>query len=56
MSMDDIFDHFGDVFGSSFGGSGFGRGGGRRVRKGSNLRVKLKLSLEDIVMVFKRKF
>jgi len=40
MSMDDIFDHFGDVFGSSFGGSGFGRGGGRRVRKGSNLRVK----------------
>jgi len=49
MSMDDIFDHFGDVFGSSFGGSGFGRGGGRRVRKGSNLRVKLKLSLEDIV-------
>tara|TARA_B110000027_G_scaffold122984_2_gene138412 strand:+ start:204 stop:1316 length:1113 start_codon:yes stop_codon:yes gene_type:complete len=49
MSMDDIFDHFGDVFGSSFGGGGFGRGGGRRVRKGSNLRVKLKLSLEDIV-------
>ena len=49
MSMDDIFDHFGDVFGSSFGGGGFGRGGGRRARKGSNLRVKLKLSLEDIV-------
>jgi molecular chaperone DnaJ len=49
MSMDDIFEHFGDVFGSSFGGGGFGRGGGRRVRKGSNLRVKLKLSLEDIV-------
>ena len=50
MSMDDIFDHFGDVFGSSFGGGGFGgRGGGRRVRKGSNLRVKLRLSLEDIV-------
>jgi molecular chaperone DnaJ len=51
MSMDDIFDHFGDIFGSSFGGGrGFGRGGGgRRVRKGSNLRVKLRLSLEDIV-------
>ena len=49
MSMDDIFDHFGDIFGSSFGG-GFGsRGSGRRVRKGSNLRVKLKLSLEDVV-------
>ena len=51
MSMDDIFDHFGDIFGSSFGGGGgFGRGGGgKRVRKGSNLRVKLRLSLEDIV-------
>lgn len=35
MSMDDIFDHFGDIFGSSFGGGGgFGRGGsGRRVRR-----------------------
>lgn len=50
MSMDDIFDHFGDIFGSSFGGGFGGRGGGgRRVRKGSNLRVKLKLTLEDIV-------
>jgi molecular chaperone DnaJ len=48
MSMDDIFSHFGDIFGSSFGG-GFGRGGGNRVRKGSNLRVKIKLTLEDIV-------
>ena len=49
MSMDDIFDHFGDVFGSSFGGGFGGRRGGQRVRKGSNLRVKLRLSLEDIV-------
>ena len=49
MSMDDIFDHFGDIFGSAFGGGGFGRRGGTRVRKGSNLRVKLRLSLEDIV-------
>ncbi len=49
MSMDDIFSHFGDVFGSSFGGGGFGRSGGNRVRKGSNLRVKLKLTLDDIV-------
>jgi molecular chaperone DnaJ len=50
MSMDDIFSQFGDVFGgggfeSFFGG---GRGGGRRVRKGSNLRIKLKLSLDEI--------
>ena len=49
MSMDDIFDHFGDIFGSSFGGSFGSRSSGRRVRKGSNLRVKLRLSLEDIV-------
>ena len=56
MSMDDIFDHFGDIFGSSFGGGFGGRGGGgRRVRKGSNLRVKLKLTLEDIVNGVKKK-
>tara|TARA_B100001287_G_scaffold151219_1_gene127249 strand:+ start:2969 stop:4078 length:1110 start_codon:yes stop_codon:yes gene_type:complete len=50
MSMDDIFDHFGDIFGSAFGGGGFGgRSSRNRVRRGTNLRVKLKLSLEDIV-------
>jgi molecular chaperone DnaJ len=56
MNMDDIFDHFGDIFGGAFGG-GFG-GGGRRgpaQRKGSNLRVKLKLTLEDIVNGVKKK-
>jgi len=49
MSMDDIFSHFGDVFGGAFGG-GFGGGqqGRRRVNRGSNLRVKVKLSLEDV--------
>lgn len=56
MNMDDIFSQFGDIFGG--GGSGgspfdsfFGGGGsagGRRGRKGSNLRIKLKLSLEEI--------
>ena len=50
MNMDDIFSQFGDIFGGGFGG-GFGRGGGgggpRRV-KGSNLRIKVKLSLEEI--------
>ncbi len=56
MNMDDIFDHFGDIFGGAFGG-GFGGGGSRRParRKGSNLRVKLKLSLEDIVNGVKKK-
>ncbi|MCK5028959.1 MAG: DnaJ domain-containing protein, partial [Bacteroidales bacterium] len=57
MSMEDIFENFGDIFGSAFGG-GFGGGGfsgfggsrsrGRRVNKGSNLRVKVSLSLKDI--------
>lgn len=51
MNMDDIFSQFGDIFGGAFGG-GFGGGGrsrGRsRVVKGSNLRVKLKLNLEEI--------
>lgn len=51
MSMDDIFEHFGDIFGG-FGGFGFGgnsrRSGGRRVNKGSNLRVKVKLDLSEI--------
>ena len=50
MNMEDIFSQFGDIFGSgnpfeSF----FGGGGGRtRQRRGSNLRIKLKLSLEEI--------
>lgn len=52
MNMDDIFSHFGDVFGedNSAFGSFFGGGGGRgsRQRKGSDLRIKLKLNLQEI--------
>ena len=53
MNMDDIFSQFGDIFGSAFGGaggfSGFGgSGGGQRRVKGSNLRIKVKLTLEEI--------
>ncbi len=50
MSMDDIFSNFGDIFGSAFGGGFGGFGGSRRqrVNKGSNLRVKVKLTLEEI--------
>lgn len=49
MNMDDIFSQFGDIFGGAFGGGfgGFGGGGSRRV-KGTNLRIKVKLTLEDI--------
>jgi molecular chaperone DnaJ len=53
MSMDDIFSQFGDIFGGAFGGfggSGFsGRTGGRRVNRGSNLRIKVRLTLEEIL-------
>ncbi|MER2996431.1 molecular chaperone DnaJ [Pontibacter populi] len=53
MNMDDIFSQFGDIFGGgspfeSFFGGGRQGGGGRRQRKGSNLRIKLKLNLEEI--------
>ena len=51
-NMEDIFSQFGDIFGGGGGFDGFfggGRqGGGRRQRKGSNLRIKLKLDLEEI--------
>ncbi|TYA57529.1 molecular chaperone DnaJ [Formosa maritima] len=55
MNMDDIFSQFGDIFGGAFGGgggfSGFGGGfgGGQQRRvKGSNLRIRVKLTLEEI--------
>ena len=50
MNMDDIFSQFGDIFGGAFGGGSFGgaRGGGQRVVRGTNLRVKMKLTLEEI--------
>lgn len=52
MNMDDIFSQFGDIFGGAFGGSGFGgfggNSGGQRRVKGSNLRIKVKLTLEEI--------
>jgi len=51
MTMDDIFSSFGDIFGDAFGGfGGFGgsRRGGKRINKGSNLRVKVKLTLSEI--------
>ncbi|MBA3704447.1 MAG: molecular chaperone DnaJ [Bacteroidetes bacterium] len=50
MNMDDIFSQFGDIFGGHFGGGGFGGGGraGKRVNRGSDLRVKVKMNLEEI--------
>lgn len=57
MSMEDIFSHFGDIFGS-FGGFGGFSGGGRtarRVNRGTNLRVKVKLTLEEVATGVEKK-
>jgi len=51
MTVEDIFSSFGDIFGDAFGGFGGFSGGGRRgkrVSKGTNLRVKVKLTLQEI--------
>ena len=55
MTFDDIFSRFGDIFSDAFGGgfgSFFGGGGGaqrrQRVNRGTNLRVTVKLSLDEI--------
>lgn len=53
-NMEDIFSQFGDIFGDdifgSFFGGGGGRRGGQRMRgvRGSNLRIKIKLTYEEI--------
>lgn len=66
MNMDDIFSQFGDIFG---GGGGGGSGspfdsffggqqqsrGGRRASRGSNLRIKVKLTLEEIAKGVEKK-
>ncbi|AGB29025.1 chaperone protein DnaJ [Prevotella dentalis DSM 3688] len=61
MNMDDIFSMFGDIFGGhggGFGGFGFGGGGGdqQRVYRGSDLRLKVKLSLQDVASGVTKKF
>ena len=56
MNMDDIFSQFGDIFGDDVFGSFFGGGGQRRSSgggrargvRGSNLRIKLKMTYEEI--------
>ncbi len=62
MSMDDIFSMFGDVFGGrgGFGGfGGFGGGGGQQRQRrfrGSDLRVKVRLNLKEILNGAEKKF
>ena len=53
MNMDGIFSQFGDIFGSAFGGGGFS--GGQRRAKGSDMRIRVKLSLEEIALGVEKK-
>ena len=48
MNMEDIFTQFSDIFGSSSPFESFFSQGQRRVRKGTDLRIKLKLSLKEV--------
>ena len=48
MSMDDIFSHFGDIFGDVFVGGGGRQRGGRRMNRGTDLRVKVRVTLKDV--------
>lgn len=62
MDMDDIFSVLGNIFGghSGFGGGfgGFGgqQGGRQKVYRGSDLRLKVKLSLQDIASGVTKRF
>ena len=49
MNMEDIFSHFGDIFGGGFGGFGGGQSRGPRRMKGSDLRIRVKLNLDEMV-------
>ncbi|MGX9987045.1 molecular chaperone DnaJ [Soonwooa purpurea] len=48
MNMEDIFSQFGDIFGGHFGG-GFGGGNRQQQVRGTNLRIRIKLNLEEMV-------
>lgn len=48
MNMEDIFSQFGDIFGGHFGGGSFG-GSQRQQLRGTNLRVRIKLTLEEML-------
>ena len=50
MSMEDIFRQFGDLFGGfgGFGGFGFNDTGGHTVSRGTNLRVRVKVNLQEV--------
>ena len=56
MNMDDIFSQFGDIFGGAFGGFGGGFSQQRSTqRRGSNLRIRVSLTLEEIISGVEKK-
>jgi molecular chaperone DnaJ len=55
MNMEDIFSQFGDIFGGGFGGSFGGSRGGTMRARGTNLRVKIKLNLEEVANGVRKK-
>lgn len=63
FDISDIFSRFGDIFGGGFSGGGFdlgdlfgGGGGGRKyVNRGSNMRIKVKLTLEEVATQTEKK-
>ena len=62
MDINDIFSMFGDIFGGrsaggfgGFGGFGFGNNSAEHVSKGSDLRLKITLTLQEIATGVKKK-
>jgi molecular chaperone DnaJ len=53
--MDDIFSQFGDIFGSAFGGFGGFGGSTTRRSKGTNLRIKVSLTINEIAQGVSKK-
>lgn len=59
MNMDDIFSMFGDIFGGRATGGFGGFGGGQRrpqKHRGTDLRLKVKLSLNEVMTGVEKKF
>ena len=57
MDLNDIFRNFGDIFGGAFGGfGGFSGGRGQRQYRGSDMRMKVRLTLEEISTGVTKKF
>ena len=57
FSMDDIYSMFGDIFGGHSGFGGFSGGGSRRTQyRGSDLRLKVRLNLQEVSTGVTKKF